>query len=64
MSACCSAEHAKNVEKLVADFKKRTADLIMNLMTSDEHKPCEKAILKAYGRVVNPQRTGKPSRPK
>ena len=29
---------AKNVEKLVADFKKRTADRIMNLMTSDEYK--------------------------
>ena len=55
---------AKNVEKLVFDFKKRTGGCIMNVMTSDEYKPYKKAILKAYGRVVNPQRTGKPGRPK
>ncbi len=55
---------AKNVEKLVADFKKRTDGRIMNLITSDEYKPYKKAILKAYGTKVRPGPTGKPGRPK
>lgn len=48
----------------VADFKKRTGGRIMNLMTSDEYKPCKKAILKAYenhattyGQTRPPQRS-------
>jgi len=55
---------AKNVEKLVADFKKRTGGRIMNLITSDEYKPYKKAILKAYGRKITPPATGKRGRPK
>ena len=55
---------AKNVEKLVADFKKRTGGRIMNLMTSDEYKPYKKAILKAYGKKTTPPHTGKRGRPK
>ena len=55
---------AKNVEKLVADFKKRTGGRIMNLITSDEYKPYKRAILKAYGRKVTPSPTGKRGRPK
>ncbi len=55
---------AKNVDKLVADFKKRTNGHIMNLITSDEYKPYKKAILKAYGRNVRPPATGKRGRPK
>jgi IS1 family transposase len=55
---------AKNVEKLVGDFKKRMRDRLMNLITSDEYKPYKKAILKAYGRIIKPPRTGKPGRPK
>jgi IS1 family transposase len=55
---------AKNIEKLVFDFKKRTDGRIMNLITSDEYKPYKRAILKAYGRKVKPQRTGKRRRPK
>lgn len=54
---------AKNVEKLMFDFKKRTGGRIMNLMTSDEYKPYKKAILKAYGRKTLPVATGKPGRP-
>ena len=42
----------KNVEKLVADFRKRTGGRTMNLITSDEYKPYKKAILKAYGTKV------------
>lgn len=55
---------AKNVEKLVVDFKKRTGDRIMNLITSDEYKPYKKAILKAYGQETTPPHTGKRGRPK
>jgi len=55
---------AKNVDKLVADFKKRTNGHIMNLITSDEYKPYKKAILKAYGRNVRPPATSKRGRPK
>jgi IS1 family transposase len=55
---------AKNVEKLVADFKKRTRDRLMNLITSDEYKPYKKAILKAYGIKTTPAHTGKRGRPK
>jgi IS1 family transposase len=55
---------AKNVEKLVADFKKRTDGSIMNLITSDEYKPYKKALLKAYGKNTKVARTGKRGRPK
>ena len=54
----------KNIEKLVADFKKKTGGRVMNLMTSDEYKPYKKAILKAYGRKTTPVHTGKRGRPK
>jgi hypothetical protein len=54
----------ENTQKLVDDFKARTGGRYMNLMTSDEY-PCYKtAILRAYGRVVVPPRTGKPGRPR
>jgi len=55
---------AKNIEKLVFDFKKRTDGRIMNLMTSDEYKPYKKAILKAYGKNTAVAHTGKRGRPK
>jgi len=55
---------AKNVERLVRDFKKKTGGRIMNLITSDEYKPYKRAILKAYGRKVMPPHTGKRGRPK
>ena len=55
---------AKNVKKLVQDFKKRTAGRIMNLITSDEYRPYKKAILRAYGVKITPPPTGKPGRPK
>lgn len=55
---------AKNIEKLVFDFHKRTDGRMMNLMTSDEYKPYKKAILKAYGQTFKSQPTGKRGRPK
>ena len=55
---------AKNVEKLVADFKKRTGGRIMNLITSDEYKPYKRAILKDYGENTKVAHTGKRGRPK
>jgi IS1 family transposase len=55
---------AKNIEKLVFDFKKRTAGRIMNLITSDEYRPYKKAILKAYGKNTVVAHTGKRGRPK
>jgi len=54
----------KNVEKLVADFKKRTNGRIMNLITSDEYKPYKKAILRAYGKNTTVPHTGRRGRPK
>jgi len=55
---------AKNIEKLVLDFKKRTGGHIMNLITSDEYRPYKKAILKAYGKNTAVAHTGKRGRPK
>ena len=55
---------AKNVEKLVQDFRQRTGKRIMDLITSDEYKPYKKAILKAYGKKTRPAPTGKRGRPK
>ncbi len=54
---------AKNVAKLVLDFKKRTGGRMMNLMTSDEYKPYKKAILKTYGKTLTPPHTGQRGRP-
>jgi len=54
----------ENLETLIRDFKKRTEGRPMNLITSDEYKPYRQAILKAYGKKVVPERTGKPGRPK
>src|SRR2546422_7705346 len=55
---------AENVEKLVQDFKQRTAGRALNLLTSDEYPAYKSAILNAYGTEVVPPRTGKPGRPK
>jgi IS1 family transposase len=55
----------QNVEALVEDFKRRTGGRAMNLITSDEYKPYKKAILKAYGRTVQPRRRqGQRGRPR
>jgi IS1 family transposase len=64
VSVVAGKRTAKNAEKLVADFKKRTDGRIMNLITSDEYKPYKRAILKAYGKNTEVEHTGKPGRPK
>lgn len=64
ISVVAGKRTAKNVEKLVADFKKRTGGRIMNLITSDEYKAYKRAILRAYGKNTRGVHTGKPGRPK
>ena len=55
---------AEKVETLMEDFQEWTEGRPTNLITSDEYKPYRGAILKAYGKKVMPERTGKPGRPK
>ena len=50
---------AESTHALVQDFRARTGGRVMRLMTSDEHAPYEEAIRAAYGRVVEPPRTGR-----
>jgi IS1 family transposase len=58
------ARDAENTEALVAEFRRRTGDRTMDLMTSDGYPAYETAILRAYGETVTPPRTGKRGRPK
>ena len=53
------ATHAR-----VRDFRRRTGDRVMRLMTSDEYPVYASAIREAYGRVVTPPRTGRRGRPR
>ena len=64
VSVVAGKRTTENVDKLVQDFKARTGSKRMNLITSDEYAPYEKAILNAYGTTVVPPKTGKPGRPK
>ncbi len=54
----------ENTERLVADFKARTGDRNLDLITTDEYAPYRTALLNAYGQTVVPPRTGKPGRPR
>jgi len=54
---------SENVRTLVQDFKQRTGDRMMNLITSDEYAVYETEILEAYGETIVPPRTGKRGRP-
>jgi IS1 family transposase len=58
------ARDVENTEALVTEFRRRTGDRTMDLMTSDSYPAYETAILAAYGETVTPPRTGKPGRPK
>ncbi len=49
---------------LVRDFRRRTGNRVMRLMTSDEYPVYEEAIRAAYGHVVVPPPTGRPGRPR
>ena len=55
---------AEATHALVRDFRRRTGDRVMRLMTSDEYPVYAEAIRDAYGRVVVPPRTGRPGRPR
>jgi len=55
---------AESTQALVQDFRARTGGRVMRLMTSDEHAPYEEAIRAAYGRLVEPPRTGRRGRPR
>jgi IS1 family transposase len=51
-----------NVRKMLKDFKRRTANRVMNLITTDEYPAYKGAILEAYGRRVVPLPQHKPGR--
>ena len=55
---------AAKVEASVQDAKERLGGRVPNLITTDEYKAYEGAILHAWGETVTPPRTGKPGRPK
>jgi hypothetical protein len=49
---------------LIRNTAKRLKNKAPRLITSDEHKPYKKAILKAFGEKRVPKRTGRRGRPK
>lgn len=55
---------AENTQKLINDFIRRTGGKLMRLITTDKYLPYKDAILVGYGRMVNPERTGKRRHPK
>ena len=55
---------AENIHKLMEDFFKRTRGKLMRLITTDKYMPYKEAIRIGYGRLVNPEKTGKRGRPK
>ena len=54
------ARVGESVEAVVADFRQRTEDRPMNLITSDEHRPYKDAILQAYGVEATTTPSGRP----
>jgi IS1 family transposase len=55
---------AENAEALVREFYRRTSGRPMALITTDEYAPYREAILRAYGVMITPPRTGKRGRPR
>lgn len=55
---------AENTQRLVEDFKARTGDQMLDLITTDDYPAYGTAILNAYGEMVVPPRTGRPGRPR
>lgn len=53
---------AANTDKIIAGMKKRTEGKSLDLISSDEYKPYTKAILKHYGKKVQPERKSKVGR--
>jgi IS1 family transposase len=58
------ARDVEGTEALVGEFRRRTGGRTMRLMTSDAYPAYETAILDAYSETVEPERTGKPGRPR
>src|SRR3954467_14162327 len=56
------ARNSENAEETVAEFKRRTGDRPMDLITSDEHRPYQEAILPAYGVEATKTPSGLPVR--
>jgi IS1 family transposase len=54
----------ENTALLVEDFKARTGDRLLDLITTDDYAPYRTAILNAYGETVVPPRTGRAGRPR
>jgi hypothetical protein len=52
------------VSAVVRDFRRRTGERVMRLITSDEYSAYPDAIRAAYGQMVVPPRTGRPGRPR
>jgi IS1 family transposase len=55
---------AEKVRTLVQDVQRRTGGRMLNLITTDEYRPYQQAILEAYGRKITPPPTGRPGRPR
>lgn len=62
MSAVVGRHVAEQVDRLVADFRRRTGGRLMNLMTSDENPAYVEAILENYGEEYQPRRRGRRGR--
>jgi hypothetical protein len=56
------ARGGESVEAVVGEFRRRTGGRPMILMTSDEHRPYEEAILRAYGVEATTTPSGLPAR--
>ena len=54
---------SEHVRDLISDFKQRTQNRMMNLITTDEYPVHETELLAAYGERVVPPRTGQRGRP-
>jgi IS1 family transposase len=54
----------RNTKRLLRLTAKRLQHRVPRLITSDEYKPYQEAILEAFGEKHIPQRTGKRARPK
>jgi hypothetical protein len=54
------ARVGESVEAVIGDFKRRTEGRPMRLITSDEHRPYEGAILQAYGVEATATPSGRP----
>ena len=65
ISMTCGKRTKENTAELIQDFASRCNDgNPPELFTTDDYPCYQDALLHAYGKWVNPERTGKPGRPK